>query len=63
MHELIDTAQAAEILNVSPATLRSWRLRGYGPAYYKLGLRLVRYKRAEIVAWLETNLADGSVKR
>lgn len=35
---LIDDKAAAVLLGVAPATLRSWRCRGIGPAYVKLGL-------------------------
>lgn len=29
----ITTTEAAKVLGLSPATLRSWRMRGQGPAY------------------------------
>lgn len=35
--ELLDTAGAAKLLGVAPATLRSWRFRGKGPPYRKVG--------------------------
>ena len=34
---LLSTKAAAQLLGVSPATLRSWRLRGQGPAWIDLG--------------------------
>jgi hypothetical protein len=37
-NNLLTDKQAAPLLGVEPATLRSWRCRGIGPAYVKLGL-------------------------
>jgi hypothetical protein len=34
---LMDDKAAAEKLGLSPSTLRSWRCRGVGPAFVKLG--------------------------
>lgn len=42
--------QAAARLQISPSSLRAWRVRRTGPAYLKLG-RLVRYERDEIDSW------------
>jgi Helix-turn-helix domain len=52
---LIDDKQAAVLLGVAPATLRSWRCRGIGPAYVKLGLgpkAACRYTRHDIEAFI-----------
>lgn len=56
---LFTTERAAEILHVSPATLVSWRSRGKGPAYVKIG-RLVRYQPAEIDRYLDEQARGGS---
>jgi hypothetical protein len=48
---LLTDEEAAPLLNVSPATLRSWRCRGVGPTYVKLGRGAkapVRYSEADI---------------
>ncbi|MFM0041642.1 helix-turn-helix domain-containing protein [Paraburkholderia sediminicola] len=50
--------QAAEILGVSPYTLSNWRVGKRQPLpYVKLG-RLVRYRRADIEAFLSSNLVS-----
>lgn len=38
------------MLNVSPQTLRIWRMKGQGPPWYKFG-KAVRYDQAEVEAW------------
>jgi excisionase family DNA binding protein len=47
--------QVAEALDCSISTVRSWRKRGVGPQYHRLGPRLVRYRRADIDAWLRSS--------
>jgi predicted DNA-binding transcriptional regulator AlpA len=47
--------EAAKFLGLAAATLRSWRCRGIGPAYVKMGpgpKSPVRYNRADIDAWV-----------
>jgi hypothetical protein len=34
---LLNDSEAATVLGLSPATLRSWRCRGIGPAFVKMG--------------------------
>ena len=46
-----DTDEAAAYMRISPRTLVSWRSRGMGPTYVKVGRRVV-YLQRDIVAWL-----------
>ncbi len=46
----VNTKQAAELLGVSEATLNNWRSLRKGPAYRKLGGRVL-YERFELEAW------------
>jgi predicted DNA-binding transcriptional regulator AlpA len=49
--ELLDEAKLASRLDVSRATLQSWRYAGKGPRYIKIG-RLIRYRSADVDAYL-----------
>ena len=49
---LLDQAQAAELLQVSPRTLEGWRCRGGGPRFVRVGRR-VRYRLQDLRAWLD----------
>jgi hypothetical protein len=40
---VLTPAQAAGLLNVRPATLKSWRAKGIGPTFVKRGARLIGY--------------------
>jgi hypothetical protein len=46
--------QAAAMLSCCTEAMRKWRLLGRGPAYAKIG-RLVRYREADLNAYLEAN--------
>jgi len=51
--ELVDEKEAARILDISPGTLAVWRSTGrYNLRFLKVG-RNVRYRRADLEAWLE----------
>jgi helix-turn-helix protein len=41
---LLDTATAATVLGVSPATLRFWRIKGRGPRFIALSRGAIRYR-------------------
>ena len=51
--DLLDDHAAAAMLDVSPGTLSVWRSTGrYNLPFLKVG-RKVRYRRADLLAWLE----------
>jgi excisionase family DNA binding protein len=51
--DLLDDNAAAAVLDVSPGTLSVWRSTGrYSLPFIKVG-RNVRYRRADLTAWLE----------
>lgn len=52
-HDLLDEKVAAALLTVAPGTLSVWRSTGrYNLPFLKVG-RNVRYRRADLMAWLE----------
>jgi len=59
--DLLDANQAAIILDVTPGTMGVWRSTGrYSIPFIKVG-RKVRYRRADLEAWLESRTrASGS---
>jgi predicted DNA-binding transcriptional regulator AlpA len=56
---LISEAQAAALLSVAQRTLQGWRRNGAGPGFVRLTARSVRYRRADLVAWVSARLESG----
>lgn len=59
---LVDEREAASILDVKSQTMSVWRLRGCGPAFFKIG-RLVKYRLSDLASYIEsrrcTNTAEA----
>jgi excisionase family DNA binding protein len=55
--ELLTEADLAKLLKVTVRTVRRWRAEGSGPRALKIG-RGVRYRRADVDAWLQTKGQD-----
>lgn len=53
---LLTESEAAQLVNLSVRTFQTWRVRGGGPQFVKLG-GAVRYRRRDLDAWVESHLA------
>lgn len=51
-HGLLTEQQVADLLGVTRRALQAWRYRGRGPRFLRVGARLVRYRRADVEAFL-----------
>lgn len=51
--ELINVKQYAELIGVSTDTIRRWGRQGFGPRPVRLGPRAVRYRSADVAAWIQ----------
>jgi excisionase family DNA binding protein len=49
--------QAGRYLGCSESVLRLWRSQGKGPRYFRAG-KLVRYRKADLDAWIEARLSE-----
>lgn len=54
LEKLLKTSAVADLLRVDPSTLEAWRSERIGPAVVVLGRREVRYRPADLRAWLAT---------
>jgi predicted DNA-binding transcriptional regulator AlpA len=50
--DLLSTAQLSVWIGLSMQWIEIGRIRGYGPKFRKLGARMVRYKRSDVIRWL-----------
>ena len=48
----VNDVRAAEILGLSPQTLRNWRSQSRGPDYVRIG-RAVRYRVGDLIEFAE----------
>jgi len=55
--------EAADYLKVAKSTLAKWRIRGDGPAYAKLGRKIVLYRLADLDAWLADQVRNSTSER
>lgn len=59
-NDLLSEASAAAVLGVNPGTLAVWRCTGrYNLPFIKIG-RKVRYRRADLDAWLITRTHNNN---
>lgn len=55
-NEWLTNAEFAAIVGVSPSTVRTWRSEGRDlPPSYRPAGGLVRWRRSEVMAWLEAS--------
>ncbi len=59
--ELLDEKEAAEYLTVAVATMRNWRSLKRGPRFVKIGVRCVRYFRADLDSFMKADSAFSGV--
>ena len=60
--DILNTIEAARYLGLSKPTLERFRTLGGGPKYAKLGSS-VRYRKADLDAWLESRLVRSTSQR
>lgn len=60
--QLLTTPDAAKLLGVSASYLNQSRLRGDGPAYVKISPTCVRYRRADLDAWVASRTVRSTAE-
>lgn len=57
---LLREEEVAEHLGFTTRALQNWRLRGGGPIFVKVSARSVRYRRADLIAWVKARLRSST---
>jgi helix-turn-helix protein len=52
--EAYSTVQAADKIPCSPAHLEALRCKGGGPPFIRLGPKMIRYLKSDLIAWLRS---------
>jgi predicted DNA-binding transcriptional regulator AlpA len=55
---LVNEAETAALLGIAPRTLQEWRRKGAGPAFIRLTGRSVRYRQADVLAWVRARVCE-----
>jgi predicted DNA-binding transcriptional regulator AlpA len=58
--QLMDERMAASILCYSVRALQNWRHRGGGPKFIKVSARSVRYRRCDLLDWVEARVVANT---
>lgn len=53
MQPYIDHHETARILGISLRTLYRWRKDGSGPPFMKIGHKIIRYERADVLRFMD----------
>ncbi|MEQ8268303.1 MAG: helix-turn-helix domain-containing protein [Parvibaculum sp.] len=60
LDRLLNEHEAAEFLSYTTRALQNWRVRGGGPNYIKVSARSIRYRRRDLIAWVEERTYSNS---
>lgn len=60
IQKLLTTEQAASLLGLKPSTLETWRSRGGGPPFVRIGKRAARYSLEDLDAYIEARRATNT---
>jgi len=61
--DLLNEQEVCAWLRITVATTRKWRLIGQGPRFQRLGGHLVRYRRADVQAWLDEHTYVSTTRK
>lgn len=56
LDQLLNEQEASRMLGFTIRALQNWRVRGGGPQYVKISKRSVRYRRRDLLAWVNKHL-------
>ena len=53
---LLRQEEAAALIGVTARALEGWRYRGGGPKFVRISSRCVRYRRSDLMDWIENRI-------
>lgn len=63
MDDFLTEQEVADSLRISRQTLQKWRADSCGPNYVLLGRRTVRYRKADIMKWVEESTKEPGLQK
>lgn len=58
--QLLTERQAGDLLGLTPRALQAWRYRGGGPKFVRISSRAVRYRRRDLMEWVEERVRNST---
>jgi predicted DNA-binding transcriptional regulator AlpA len=58
--ELLNDDRVGKIIGKSPGAVRQMRYMGDGPPVVRLGPRTVRYRRSDVLAWIDSRVESAN---
>ena len=52
--------KASDFLGVTTRALQKWRATGTGPQFVRISGRCIRYRRRDLIAWVEARLKSST---
>ena len=62
LDRLVDERKAADMLGFSVRALQNWRCRGGGPKFVRVSARAIRYRRRELLIWIEARTVANTAQ-
>jgi predicted DNA-binding transcriptional regulator AlpA len=60
--DLLTTRQVANWLGMSEQWVEIGRVKNFGPKFTRLGPRTIRYRRGDVLAWLNSRTHDSTAE-
>ena len=60
---LLTEVEAAKLLKFSPRFLQARRVRGDGPPFVRISCRAIRYRRSDLLTWVESRIRTSTADR
>lgn len=60
LDRLLNEREAAQFVGFSSRALQNWRVRGGGPAFVKISARAVRYRKRDLIAWIDAHTRSST---
>lgn len=58
MPDVMDTKQLSQLLGVPVPTIATWRHNGNGPRFLRLGGRVIRYRKTDVLRWIASSVVE-----
>ena len=62
LDRLLNERETAQLLGYTRKALQKWRSEGAGPRYIRVSCRSIRYRRRDLLAWIEQRVCANTIQ-